>query len=159
MNIVTEIANKTAARIDKNFIKKIVAAVLSEELAGFAAKEIEVSIAFVGSAKMKSLNKAFRKIDAATDILSFCEEEFLGRLKKGILNESEFLGELVIDIGQVKKDALAANIAAQEELSWVVIHGALHLLGYDHENGESAAAKMRQKEGYYLKTCNPFKSK
>jgi probable rRNA maturation factor len=161
MIITIEVNNKTAAKIDVNSIKKIAGAVLAGELGKNTAKEIEVSIAFIGSKSMRDLNKTFRKIDSTTDILSFCEEDFLGRLKKGALNESEFLGEMVIDFGQVKKDALAAKITARKELAWVVIHGILHLLGHDHEKKEGAAALMRQKEESYLKTLlnPPFKSK
>ncbi|MCX6758584.1 MAG: rRNA maturation RNase YbeY, partial [Candidatus Nealsonbacteria bacterium] len=60
------------------------------------------------------------------------------------------LGEMVIDINQVKKNSKAAKKKIKKELAWVVIHGALHLLGYDHEKGEAAALKMRQKEEAYL---------
>lgn len=154
MNITTEVNNKTLAKIDCNYVKKIVAAVLSQELAGSAAREITVSVAVISSKKMRDLNKTYRKIDSTTDILSFCEDSFIDRLKKGILNDSEFLGEMAIDINQVKKDALAEKIAVKKEFAWVVVHGTLHLLGYDHEKGERAAAVMRQKEQFYL--LKPF---
>ena len=150
MIIEIEVNNKTTARIDKNFIKKIAEAVFTAELAEKKIKEAEVSIAFIGSKRMKEVNLAYRKIDSSTDILSFCEEDFLDRLKKGALVGGEFLGEMVIDINQVKKNAKAAKKKIKEELAWVVIHGALHLLGYDHEKGEAAALEMRQKEEVYL---------
>ncbi|MCX6758725.1 MAG: rRNA maturation RNase YbeY, partial [Candidatus Nealsonbacteria bacterium] len=107
MIIEIEVNNKTTARIDKNFIKKIAGAVLAGELDKETAKEVEVSIAFIGSKRMKEVNLTYRKIDSSTDILSFCEEDFLNRLKNGASMESEFLGEMVIDIGQVKKNAKA----------------------------------------------------
>jgi probable rRNA maturation factor len=153
MIIEIEVNNKTTARIDRNFIKKIAGTVLAGELDKETAKEVEVSIAFIGSKRMKEVNLAYRKIDSSTDILSFCEEDFLGRLKKGALNGSEYLGEMVIDIGQVKKNALADDLKIDKELAWVVIHGVLHLLGHDHEKGEAMALKMRQKEEHYLLDC------
>jgi probable rRNA maturation factor len=60
------------------------------------------------------------------------------------------LGELVICLSQVKKDAKESKVGLDYELAWVVVHGVLHLLGYDHETSPAQELKMRQKEELYL---------
>ena len=77
-------------------------------------------------------------------------EDFLKRHSGGNLLEHEFLGEIIICPAQVAKDAKELQKTLNQELSWVVVHGALHLLGYDHEHGGKDALTMRKKEEFYL---------
>jgi probable rRNA maturation factor len=113
----------------------------------------EISIVLVGAQKIRRINKEYRKIDSATDVLSFGNDNMAAG--KGAL--PQILGELVICPQVVKSDARQAGTAAKREMAWVVIHGILHLLGYDHETGETGAKAMREKEEFYLSKLN-FKS-
>lgn len=147
--INVEIANGTRKDFNSRLAKTYALKVLEGEL-GRGAKDIEVSVAFVGPSKIRELNKKWRKTDCVTDVLSFTEEDFLKRHSGGNLLEHEFLGEIIICPAQVAKDAKELQKTLNQELSWVVVHGALHLLGYDHEHGGKDALTMRKKEEFYL---------
>ncbi|MDP2910191.1 MAG: rRNA maturation RNase YbeY [bacterium] len=111
-----EINNLTGRKIDEKFLKGLAKKVLKGE----NREETDLSIAFVDKKRIKELNKKYREKDKVTDVLSFGEE----------------LNEVVICPAAVKN---------KKELAEVLIHGILHILGYEH--GES----MEKKQIYYLK--------
>ncbi len=78
---------------------------------------------------MRELNKKYRKKNKITDVLSFA-------------GEADFLGDVVICAQQVQKQAKEHKLDASEELAYLVLHGLLHLLGYDHEASAAEAKKM-----------------
>jgi len=125
-----EINNLTDFSVSKDFFKKIAKKVLERE-----GKKINLSIALVTPNRIKELNKKYRKKNKATDILSF---KYNGS------------GEIVICLGIIKKNAKKYKLTFKKELSQVLIHGILHLLGYNHENSKREAKKMEKKENYYL---------
>lgn len=145
----------TSLPVAEKLVKKAAETVLAGELKTENG-EFEISIAFVSGRRIRQLNKQYRKIDALTDVLSFCEDDFLTRLKREKLRQREFLGELIIFPGQVKADAFTDGVSEKEELAWVVVHGVLHLLGFEHERGGKKAFLMRKKEKCYLEEL--FKS-
>ena len=126
-----EINNLTTVQVDEEFLKKICQKVLEKE----NKKDIELSIALVGQGRMRKLNKKYRKKNKVTDVLSFQ------------YNNS---GEIAVCLREVKKNAKKTNIIFEEELARVLLHGLLHLLGYDHEKSKIEAEKMREKEESYL---------
>ena len=126
-----EINNLTTVSVDKKFLKKIERRVLKEEKKGGK----DLSIALVGQKKIRELNKNYRKKDKVTDVLSFK------------YNSS---GEIVICPKVVRKNAKKFNSTFKKELARVLIHGILHLLGYDHEKSITEAEKMNKKEKYYM---------
>jgi probable rRNA maturation factor len=147
MKINVEINSLVKTAADNKLIKKAAAEVVAGELGcASGSGEVEVSIALVGSAKIRAINKKYRQKDQVTDVLSFAEADV--GADKG--EHPRMLGELVICLKQVKDDAKEAKVSFKYELAWVVIHGVLHLLGYDHEKGEIGAVKMKQKEQFYL---------
>ena len=93
----------------------------------------ELAIALVTDARMRALNRAYRKKDYATDVLSFEAEGALG--------------DLVIARGVAARQAREAGHSLQTELRVLALHGLLHLLGYDHEdpndNGRMARLEAR----------------
>ncbi len=89
-----------------------------------------VAISLVSEAAMKKTNKKFRSKNKVTDILSFSS-----------LDPSS-MGELVICYAQIKKQAKEHKLSIEQELMYMLIHGCLHLLGYDHETNERDAKKM-----------------
>ena len=101
----------------------------------------ELSILFVGNRKMLSLNLDYRGIRKTTDVLSF---EAHITVKKGKVNN--ILGDIVINVPRAELQANAFGSGFYDEIYRLLIHGTLHLLGYDHEGSEYKARKMRKKE-------------
>ncbi len=127
-----EINNLTESPVDKKFLEKIAGSILKKE------KKLnkDLSIALVGSERMRELNKKYRGKNLATDVLSFQYGDS---------------GEVVICLPQVKKNARRFKFTFKKELARVLIHGILHLLGYNHEGSKKTAKEMEKKQNYYLK--------
>ena len=138
-----EINNLTYFRVDEKFLKKLAQKVLANE----EKNKTELSIALVGPKRIKELNKKYRKKDRITDTLSFTYNNS-GQPAK--LREALLAGEIVICPQEVKKNAKRFDSTFKKELTRVLIHGILHLFGYDHEGSEKEAEKMRKKEEYYF---------
>jgi probable rRNA maturation factor len=120
------IVNKTTALSKKDLqilINKICIHFISYPVrnAAMLKQKKELTIVFLSSAEIKKINNQFRKKNKATDILSF----------SGIDDES--LGELLLCTDILKKQALAQKHSLKNEITYMLIHGLLHLLGYDHE--------------------------
>ena len=127
-----EINNLTKEKIDCKLLEKVVKIfgqvykihpVKSRHKAGSrgefnGVKNKEISIAFVSDAEIKKINFTYRGINKATDVLSFA-------------GEGEYLGEIIIDYNQIKRQAADFKNSAEQELIFVLVHGLLHLLGYD----------------------------
>jgi probable rRNA maturation factor len=109
-----EINNRTKAKLNKRKIEEAVSIFLKKN------KKVkkDVSIAIIGDKKMKKLNKKYRGIDKTTDILSFKGEE-------------NFLGELIINYAQIKRQAKKFKNTVDQEFIFILIHGLLHLIGFD----------------------------
>ncbi|KPK33478.1 MAG: hypothetical protein AMK70_09415 [Nitrospira bacterium SG8_35_1] len=107
----------------------------------------ELSIFFVGNRKMKQLNADYRGINKVTDVLSF--ETALPVQHDG----GAILGDVVINIPRAESQAKEYGTTFYEELFRLLIHGTLHLLGYDHEESYYRARKMRNKEEELLSKC------
>jgi len=92
---------------------------------------------------LRELNLRHREVDAPTDVLSFPADE--GEETPSQEGEPAYLGDIVVSVESVERQAGEAGLAAAEELSHVVLHGLLHLLGYDHEeSAEEAVMKARE---------------
>jgi probable rRNA maturation factor len=114
----------------------------------------DVSIAILPDAKVRELNSVYRRIDEATDVLSFPTGEGSSRILAGgprKLYPTPFLGEIVIARGIARKQAKILRHSVATELRVLALHGLLHLLGYDHENDNGrmarAEARLRHKAG------------
>jgi rRNA maturation RNase YbeY len=83
-----------------------------------------------------------------TDVLAFGQNQ-KSKIKNQKLEELG-LGEIVTCLREVKKNAKRSGQSFEKELARVLIHGILHLLGYNHEKNEKEAEKMEEKEKYYL---------
>ena len=152
-----EINNLTTNSVDEDFFKKTAGMVLDGESSFAKAtedkgkKEADVSIAFVGQGRMREINKRYRGKNRVTDVLSFPESKvLLQKFKVGPTQKIQGLGEIIICLREVKKNAKKFNSSFEKELNRVLIHGILHLLGYDHEESEEKAKQMEEKEKYYL---------
>jgi len=103
---------------------------------------IEISIAVIGDQAIRRLNRIYRNRDKTTDILSFGERD---QKVKFSFTQPNYLGEIIICYPQAVRQAKKYGHSVQNELKLLLIHGFLHLLGYDHKKG-SQAQKMSQLE-------------
>jgi rRNA maturation RNase YbeY len=109
-------------------------------LAALGREEAELSIALVGDAAGAALNRRWRGRRGATDVLSFSLLEGAHPRYRGAL-----LGDVVIAVGVAARQARAQGHPLAAEIRRLLIHGVLHLLGYDHARADEARA-MRAKE-------------
>lgn len=110
----------------------------------------EVGITLVGATAMRTLNRTRRRIDKPTDVLSFPLH-----MKPITGYTSVLLGDLFICPDIVRTHAKESNLTMREQMEWTVVHGLLHLAGYDHEKGAAAEKLMRATEQKILKRLNP----
>jgi len=106
----------------------------------------ELSILLVDDEEMAVINGEYRRKEGPTDVISFAmaEGEF------GSLN-SNILGDVVISLDTAKRQALERDEEIMEEVKFLLVHGILHLHGYDHEKEEAERLKMEGKEKELLK--------
>ncbi len=113
------VTNKTRQRLNQAVIQQAVEATLS-----FCRKKGSVSVVIIGHTRMKKLNSMYRGRNSTTDVLSFTENE-------SSVAEKNFLGEIFVDYEVIKKQAKKFSPSIRFELAFIVIHGTLHLLGYN----------------------------
>ena len=102
-------------------------------LAALALDESELSIALVSDKVIHALNRDYRKKDKPTDVLAFAMREGEG-IAMGGASHSEVLGDVIISVDTARKQARAHKKTLLEEMTMLLAHGLLHLLGYDHQN-------------------------
>jgi probable rRNA maturation factor len=95
----------------------------------------ELSIALVGDREMRPLNAKYRKKNQTTDVLSFFVED-------QPMSGAKILGDVVISVEQARRQAKAQGKSLKSEMVTLLIHGILHLLGYDHEKSPRQAKLM-----------------
>jgi probable rRNA maturation factor len=105
-------------------------------LGGLRLAESELSILLVSDRVMRDLNRRWRSRDRPTDVLSFPQDEGRGPL----------LGDVVISVDTARRQAAARGTTLGREADRLLIHGLLHLLGYDHERSDAEARRMRRRE-------------
>lgn len=103
--------------------------------------ETELSMVFVDDEEMRCLNAAYRSLDRPTDVLAFAMTE--GAF--GHLNP-QLLGDVVISTQTAQRQAERAGRSGDDELDALLVHGILHLIGYDHERSAADARAMRNQE-------------
>ncbi len=97
-------------------------------------KNWEISLVFTNDQYIRKLNKEFRGIDSATDELSFNQNE--GENNFGA-DELNYAGDIVISLETLKKNSLVFDVPEDQELQRLLIHGILHLAGWDHETNNT----------------------
>ena len=102
----------------------------------------EFSVAFISDSRMKELNKLFRDKNSTTDVLSFPHEpdEFDP--------DKNNFGDIVISVEQAQRQAEENGLTLEGEIKQLILHGVLHLCGYDHEtdNGEMNTREIKLRE-------------
>ncbi len=125
-----EINNLTKNRVDKVFLQKIAKGVFKS----IKLREIkEISVAIIGDAKIKNLNKKYRRRDKVTDVLAFD------------------YGEIFICLPQAKRQAKKLGHSLKNELATLLIHGILHLAGYEDETSKDRERMTKMQENIWRK--------
>lgn len=112
-------------------------------------EEREFSVAFVSDRRMKELNSFFRGKTSTTDVLSFPHEtdEFDSvvrpdaKASDGEIQNRDYLGDIVISVEQAQKQAGENGLTLENEVKQLILHGLLHLCGYDHETDDGEMNK------------------
>lgn len=141
---ITSLQNKV--KIHKKEIKKCAEFVLK----AMGEDAAELSLLFVDEAYIKILNSRYRKVDSATDVLAFSMRE-----GEGCSKDSPILGDVVISVDTAEREANQRKITTERELCLYLVHGILHLLGYDDKKAREKKRMMaKEKEllDMYLET-------
>ena len=108
------------------------------------AREVEISVSYVDEEEMHGLNREWRGIDRTTDVLSFeCDSAFDEDIPADEILE---LGDIILAPQVIARQAPGFGNEPADECRLMLVHGLLHLLGYDHEAGGLEAVRMREKE-------------
>lgn len=134
--MAVEITNRTRRALKASLITKAVETTLR-----FGKIKGDVSVVIVGDATIRRLNKIYRKKDKVTDVLSFREAEAEMPMRG-------FVGELIIDSLQIERQAIKFKHSVSWELAFIVIHGTLHLIGYEDDTERGRV--LMEKLGYQL---------
>ena len=128
----------------KMLVRAAVAATLDYEQ---YQNPVEVSVTFTNNEKIRELNRKFRGIDRATDVLSFPLFDYEGETEEPPVDELVgMLGDIVISLEQAEKQAEEYGHSFEREAAFLTVHSTLHLLGYDHETGEEDEKDMRRRQ-------------
>ncbi|MDZ4184052.1 MAG: rRNA maturation RNase YbeY [Desulfuromonadales bacterium] len=105
--------------------------------------DAELSILIVGDRRIRQINRDYLQRDKSTNVISFAQQEGEVLGGSGLL-----LGDVVISAATAARDAAEAGVPFVSELYFLLLHGILHLLGYDHErSGAAEAVRMETREG------------
>ncbi|MBC5995613.1 rRNA maturation RNase YbeY [Romboutsia ilealis] len=110
--------------------------------------DYDISLSFVDNKEIHELNRMYRGIDRATDVLSFpmlSDDEFEIEIEL----EEKSLGDIVISLERAFEQSIDYNHSFEREVCFLVCHSMFHLLGYDHDTEENTK-EMREKEEYIL---------
>ena len=118
-------------------------------------KNLYVNIVLTNPQNIRKMNKEYRNVDKETDVLSFPMFE-KGELEKRIDLNEDILGDIVISIDRVSKQAKEYGHSFERELAYMAVHGFYHLMGYDHME-ENDKKEMRQKEENILEKLKILK--
>jgi probable rRNA maturation factor len=125
-------------------LKKIAQSVLA--LVGQA--EAELSLVLIGNTEMQKLNAKYRSKAYPTDVLSF-------PMDQGLPPANQLLGDVIISVEKARQQAKERGRSRDEELVTLLIHGIVHLLGYDHERSAQDARAMKRLENkIYRQLCD-----
>ncbi len=132
---------------------------LVPKLVDFAAKQIgsapdtEMSITIVSDEEIRRINREYRNTDRVTDVISFAIEDGEQEDLSGFEGIPENIGDLFIAPGKVRAQSVDYGHSFQRELGYTVVHGFLHLNGYDHIKPEDEAVMIPLQE---KKSCPPL---
>ena len=138
----------------EQIVKKVVEQCFREEK--LENSKLYITIILTTPSQIREKNKEFRNIDKETDVLSFPmfeKDELDKKIQEQDFLYEDVLGDIIISIEQVEKQAVEYNHSFEREFSYMIVHGFCHLMGYDHIEEEDKKI-MRQKEEKILDRGN-----
>ena len=114
--------------------------------------ECELSVTFTDNEGIQAVNKQYRNIDKATDVLSFPLTDFEGGEEPPADEPTVSLGDVIISLERAKEQAQEFGHSFEREVAFLTVHSTLHLLGYDHELSEDDDADMRRRQREILES-------
>ena len=138
----------------KNVIEKVLSQCFKEEK--LENSKLCVTVTLTTPKTIQEINKQYRNIDRATDVLSFPmfeKDELDKKIQKNDFENEDILGDIVVSVDKVKEQVIEYGHSFERELSYMIVHGFYHLMGYDHIEEEDKKI-MRKKEEYILEKLN-----
>jgi probable rRNA maturation factor len=123
-----------------------------------SGRPVEISVTLTGDDEVRALNAKWRGKDKATNVLSFPMADELDLKRANVAERELLLGDIVLARGVCEREAKEKHVSFQEHATHLLVHGTLHLLGYDHERDDDAA-DMEAREVRALKRLgitNPY---
>ena len=108
--------------------------------------DVQLSVTFTDNEGIRAINKSYRDIDSATDVLSFPLIDFEGGEEPPTDEPLLPLGDIVISLERAREQAEEFGHSYERELAFLTVHSMLHLLGYDHVNSEEEDMDMRRRQ-------------
>jgi probable rRNA maturation factor len=144
MGIVVRVLVQTAveARIDREQVERTARLVLELE---HVVPEASLTVVITDDDEIQSLNRQFRGVDAPTDVLAFAEDE-AGQVFVDGSDEPPYLGDVIVSLPRARTQAAEHGHSTAQELRLLVVHGVLHLLGYDHATPTEEAAMWAKQD-------------
>ena len=151
-----EIIYKDIEKVEKweDIVKKVFEKCFETE--GLQDSKLYITVTFTNPENIQKINKEYRNIDRPTDVLSFPmfeKEELDKKIQENDFPCQDILGDIVISIPKVEEQAKEYGHSFERELSYMLVHGFYHLMGYDHME-EKDKQVMRTKEEKVLETLN-----
>ena len=135
----------------KEVIEKVLSQCFKEEK--LENSKLCVTVTLTTPKTIQEINKQYRNIDRATDVLSFPmfeKDELDKKIQENDFENEDILGDIVVSVDKVKEQAIEYGHSFERELSYMIVHGFYHLMGYDHIE-ENDKKIMREKEENILK--------
>ena len=137
--LCVEVTDHSGRRVQRSGLEQWLQLVAPPSASG------SITVALVSDARMRALNRRFRGVDRVTDVLSFPWKERDPRRATNTLETgSSHLGDIAIATGRASRQAREAGHAKRVELRILVLHGLLHLLGYNHEQDGGLMARLEK---------------
>ena len=135
----------------KNVIEKVLSQCFKEEK--LEDSKLCVTVTLTTPKTIQEINKQYRNIDRATDVLSFPmfeKDELDSKIQENDFENEDILGDIVVSVEKVNEQAIEYGHSFERELSYMIVHGFYHLMGYDHIK-EDDKKVMRKKEENILR--------
>ena len=143
---------------EKKEYKEVIEEVLSQ---GFKEEKLEnsklcVTVTLTTPKTIQEINKQYRNIDRATDVLSFPmfeKDELDKKIQTNDFENEDILGDIVVSVDKVKEQAIEYGHSFKRELSYMIVHGFYHLMGYDHIEEDDKKIMRKKEETILEKLC------
>lgn len=143
--VLVTVEDPFAGAVDARWLEELAAKVLAAE----GSHDSEVGVLVTDDATVRELNRRYAGEDSVTDVLSFSlqeGEEFAWP------DEVKHLGEVIISLPTAERQAQEGGLPLEQEVAHLLVHGLLHLLGYDHADPDGER-RMRQRENVLLRSA------